>query len=262
MSLKLKKKLKKSLSQNFLVNASIADHIASAADYDENKIILEIGCGKGALTQFLCKKKNKAYHIVEYDERWAKYIYEEYKNKGSCLSVFCQSILDHVILSAEQYIIVSNIPYHITYPIIEKIWSWALQVDQAVLMMQEEVAQKLVKRSGSSYGPISVVSQLLFDLKLDIKVTPENFVPAPKVDSRVVIFSKKIDTDDLVPYLADFKLYLGYFFAFPRKKIKHQGMPEAVFMTIPPEFHDRRAQEINPRDFLSLYKTYNRTKGK
>lgn len=250
------KKLKKSLSQSFLINDIIGSHIANLGNYDKDTILLEIGCGKGALTQFLYKKQNKSYHIVELDPRWAKYITEEYKNKTENLIVFNKNILDHVITKDESYIIIGNIPYHITFLILEKLFSWYNNMKEIIIMVQEEVAQKITQKSGRSYGPISIISQLLFDITLDIKITPENFTPQPQVFSRVLIFKKKHNTTININEIEEIKKFISYFFHLPRKKIKSQGIPESILMDIPKYILDLRAQEIQSDDFYNLYKIY------
>lgn len=256
MSISLEKKLKKSLSQNFLINSNIASAIVALGCYNENVVLLEIGCGKGALTQFLFNQKKKSYHIVELDGRWAKYIYEEYKNKVNQFFVHNENILDYHLFENERYIIVGNIPYHITCPIIEKLFLWCHNIDQAIIMMQEEVAQKIAKRGGSSYGPLSVVAQLLFDIELSLKIESEYFIPQPKVNSRIVIFKKKLEQKLISEDYIFFRKYIAGFFSFPRKKIKHQGLPSCILQSLTETQKNLRAQEISPDEFLVLYCQY------
>ena len=250
------KKLKKELSQNFLINDAIGSHITNLGNYNKDTILLEIGCGRGALTQFLYKKQNKSYHIVELDPRWAKFINEEYKNKTEKLTVFNKSILDHNILKNESYNIIGNIPYHITFLILEKLFSWYNNINEIIIMVQEEVAFKITQRSGRSYGPISIISQLLFDITLDIKITPENFIPQPQVTSRIIIFKKKTNPIININEIMEIKKFISYFFHSPRKKIKSQGIQESILIHIPEYILNLRAQEIGCDNFYNLYKIY------
>lgn len=252
MKNKIEKKLKKSFGQNFLKNDHIAQKITDYVNY-KSDIILEIGPGKGALTKYIIKKKYIEYHIVELDEYWADKIKKEYqKDNNSCI-VFQKNILYYEFDLNKKYSVVGNIPYNITFPIIMKLIDCSDAIDNAVIMMQEEVAQKLIKKSGSNYGPISILTQLFFDIELLDFVFSREFIPQPKVNSRVVKFLKKTNLLCLLHNLEKFKKFLSYFFVYPRKKIKHQGMPEVILFQLSEEIHNKRAQELDPEFFLSLF---------
>jgi 16S rRNA A1518/A1519 N6-dimethyltransferase RsmA/KsgA/DIM1 with predicted DNA glycosylase/AP lyase activity len=120
-------------------------------------------------------------------------------------------------------------------------------------MVQEEVAQKIAKKSGSSYGPISVISQLLFDIKLHQKVAPHEFIPEPRVFSRVIEFKKKINTILNLSLLDQFKKFLGMLFTHPRKKIKHQGIPETIKSFFNETILNSRSQELFPEELYNLF---------
>jgi 16S rRNA (adenine1518-N6/adenine1519-N6)-dimethyltransferase len=119
MKKKLEKTLKKSLGQNFLHNTILAYDITQHIPDNKEAIILEIGCGNGALTKYIKDKEYKEYHIVEYDSKWAKFITEEYIKKSSSIIMHNQDILIHEIKKNERYTIIGNIPYNITYGIIQ-----------------------------------------------------------------------------------------------------------------------------------------------
>jgi 16S rRNA (adenine1518-N6/adenine1519-N6)-dimethyltransferase len=249
----LEKTLKKSLGQNFLHNTFLAYDITEHLISTKESIILEIGCGNGALTKYIKDKEYKEFHIVEYDEKWAKFITEEYIKKNSLIIMHNQDILMHEIKKNEKYNIIGNIPYNITYSIIQKIFNWYNSIDIAIIMMQEEVAQKIAKTSGSSYGPISVISQLLFDIKLHQKVAPFEFVPEPRVFSRVIELKKKVTTILDFALLEEFKKFLSILFSHPRKKIKHQGLPEALKLLFPQDILNQRSQELSPEIIYNLF---------
>lgn len=253
MKKKLEKTLKKSLGQNFLYNTILAYDITQHLVNTKDSIILEIGCGNGALTKYIKDKEYKEFHIVEYDTKWAKFASDEYIKKESLIIMHNQDILLHEIKQNERYNIIGNIPYNITYSIIQKIFSWYNSIDMVIIMTQEEVAQKIAKKSGSTYGPISVISQLLFDITLHEKVAPFEFVPQPKVFSRVIEFKKKATTIIDFNVLDEFKKFLGIMFSHPRKKIKHQGMPESIKINFNEDILNSRSQELNPETLYNLF---------
>lgn len=252
MKNKLEKTLKKSLGQNFLHNTILAYDITEHLNSDNNSIILEIGCGNGALTKYIKDKKYKEYHIVELDTKWANFISEEYIKKDFRIKIFNEDILLHNINKEEKYYIIGNIPYNITYSIIQKIFNWYPSINVALLMVQEEVAQKIIKKSGSTYGPISIISQLLFNIKLHQKVAPFEFVPEPKVFSRIIEFEKKDTILDL-NLLEKFKKFLAILFIHPRKKIKHQGIDQGIIIQFNESILNKRSQELSPKDIYNLF---------
>ncbi len=253
MTKKLEKTLKKSLGQNFLHNTILAYDITEHLANTDNSIILEIGCGNGALTKYIKDKKYKEYHIVEFDQKWAKFIDEEYIKKGSSIIMYNEDILSHLIKDNEVYTIIGNIPYNITYSIIQKIFSWYSSIELVILMVQEEVAQKIAKKFGSTYGPISVISQLLFDIKLHQKVAPFEFVPQPRVFSRIIEFKKKKSIILDFKLLDEFKKFLSIMFSHPRKKIKHQGIPENIKKFFNDDILNNRSQEMSPENLYNLF---------
>ena len=215
------KGLKKSLGQHFLINDFVINNIVSLAPINEQSAILEIGCGNGALTKKITQKKYASYDIVEIDPRWAKYIFEEYKKYN--VVVHEKSILDYDLSSSnKKYTIIGNLPYNITYKIMEWFLDQYNYIDNTIVcMIQDEVALKIAKKSGRDYGPISVFMQAFFDVSIHDYVVPEDFTPPPKVFSRVIVFKKLVSPKITSCHMVIFKKFLSLLFAFPRKKIKH-----------------------------------------
>lgn len=248
----LKKTLKKSLGQNFLINQELCSDIVALVPSTFQQNILEIGCGNGALTRFLVNKECNKYTIVELDERWAKYVREEFGAHYRNVEIKNENILDFKLNDNAHYVIVGNIPYNITHLILKKIISWCCQIDSFTLMMQEEVAQKLIKKKGAGYGPISVIMQLLFHMKLYYKISPKEFVPSPRVFSRIMQGKKEIQLqlDDLF----QFQSFLEKIFRFPRKKIKNQTIDISLLSLIDQDTQEKRAQEMTSIEIYQLYK--------
>ena len=108
-------------------------------------------------------------------------------------------------------------------------------------------------KSGSTYGPISVISQLLFDITLHEKVAPFEFVPQPKVFSRVIEFKKRKSTILDLQFLDEFKKFLKIMFSHPRKKIKHQGVPDYLKEFFNEDIFNKRSQELSPEVLYNLF---------
>jgi 16S rRNA (adenine1518-N6/adenine1519-N6)-dimethyltransferase len=247
-------KLKKSLGQHFLIDTDLASSIAGLIKpFEKNTTLLEIGPGNGALTEHLVNVPVTKYLIIELDSYWKKIIEKRYTAQHPHIEIREENILDTRLAKNQCYTVIGNIPYNITFPILKKIISLRSCITKAVLMTQEEVAQKLVAQRGSSYGPISVLMQTFFTIKLSHKVPPAAFCPPPKVTSRVFVLEKKA-TEIKEEELNNFSQFLGKIFRLPRKKIKNQGLPEHVLLSFDEEIQEKRAQELSPEKLYTLFK--------
>ena len=210
-------KNKKSLGQHWLKNRAILEEIADLAidgvcDDNDIPICVEIGPGLGTLTSSLLKRFDKVV-AVEYDKRLAENLPKSFPGKN--LEVKNEDILDYDFAEfKEPYVVVGNIPYYITSPIIEKLLIAEVLPERIVLLMQKEVAERILSERES------VLS--LF-VKNRAKVFPgpvvlaQEFTPPPKVDSEVIVMEplSRPLVDDKV-----FKLIKTGFLA-PRKKLIH-----------------------------------------
>ena len=180
---------KKSLGQNFLNNEKVLERIVSLVNSD--KQILEIGPGSGALTKHLVKKGKVT--AIEIDTRL-----KEYLDKIDNLEVIYADIMKVNLndILTKDTIVVANIPYYITTPIITKLMDKG-KVSEMVLMVQKEVAERISAKSHTkNYGYFTVLVQSRFDVSLEFVVGKENFIPVPKVDSAVIklVRNEKIDS--------------------------------------------------------------------
>lgn len=179
---------KKSLGQNFLRDANISRKIIGSLNIQPSDCVLEIGPGEGALTEHLAAAAGKLI-LVELDDRIVERLRETF---GRPVEILHQDILtvDLEELAQRQRTslrVVGNIPYNITSPILFHILDHRTAVNDATLMMQKEVARRLVASSGGKeYGILSVFCQLYADTRLLFDVSPNAFIPKPKVISSVV----------------------------------------------------------------------------
>jgi len=188
--------LKKAYGQNFLTDRTLLDEIVEKAGVTENDTVLEIGCGAGALTTSLARKAKKVIGY-EIDER-LKPVLNEVLSEFDNVEIVFSDVMKNKMTDIEKklggkYIMVANLPYYITTPIVMRFIEDAKNLKAMVIMVQEEVAYRFSAKAGTSdYGAITVGINLRGSADVIINVPREKFTPAPNVDSAVV----KIDIDE------------------------------------------------------------------
>ena len=180
---------KKSLSQNFLVNLHAAQRIVDSLNLSPEDAVLEIGAGKGVLTQFLTEQAKKVY-AVELDKSLYEFLREKFSNQKN-LEIINQDILQldlkKVLPSSPKIKIIGNLPYQITSPILDWLIEYKELISQAVLMVQKEVAIRMSASPGSKdFSPLSIFVQVYTNPKILFSLKPGSFNPAPKVESSVI----------------------------------------------------------------------------
>jgi len=172
---------KKAFGQHFLRKQSTVDHMIDKVVITPQTSILEIGCGDGFLTKSILTQTNcKQLLVYEIDPDWSKFV--EDKIKDSRLKILLQDVLqaDFSMLSENKpWVVLANLPYQITFPILFLFQKNKHLFNEGVVMVQEEVAQKVVSTSGKKYTHVSMFLQYHFDWKLLEKVEPGAFTPPP-----------------------------------------------------------------------------------
>ena len=182
---------KQSLGQNFLYDEGLLAELTAAAGVTEDEDVLEIGPGCGSLTKHLCDAANRVL-AVELDERLIPLLrafLDEKKNltvvQGDVMSLNLQEVTAEL---KKPFAVVANIPYYITTPLIKLLLNGELPVNRLALMVQQEVADKILAQPGEdAWGPLSILCQFLCEPRLAVKVPAEMFTPPPKVDSAFVV---------------------------------------------------------------------------
>jgi len=181
---------KKSLGQNFLKSEVALNKMCEAGEVDEQDIVLEIGPGKGALTEKLLEKAKKVL-AIEKDNELFEFLKEKFVNeiKNGKLELINEDILDIDVknynLKNGEYKIIANIPYNITGAIFKKFLSGDIQPQKMVLLVQKEVAERIVTRDGKE-SILSISVKVYGTPKYIMKVNKRFFSPSPKVDSAIV----------------------------------------------------------------------------
>lgn len=185
---------RKSFGQHWLKDGSVHNAIIQAAQLTPETHVLEVGPGTGQLTRRLL---NAAGHVtaIELDRDLHRILVKKFAPKEH-LTLILADFLE-LPLPPEPTVVVANIPYNITSPILDRLlgrlMAPVLQFERIVLLLQKEVADRLVAAPGSkTYGALSVRSQLLAECTWVCDVPPRAFVPPPKVTSSVVRLVPKL----------------------------------------------------------------------
>ena len=181
-------KMSKKLGQNFLIKRGIVDEIVKAADLQEGEPVLEIGPGIGTLTQGLAQSCANVT-VIELDTRLLEVLdttLAQYSNvtivHGDVLKLDVPSIMNN-----EPFKVVANLPYYITTPIIMSLLESRLPIERLVVIVQKEVALRMVAKPGTKdYGALSVAVQYYTKPDIVLDVPPKSFLPAPAVTSSVI----------------------------------------------------------------------------
>lgn len=245
--------LQKKHGQFFLRDQRVVMDMLASVDL-KNASVFEIGCGDGFLTRSILAEPVKQLHVFEIDPMWGKRVQETYGNPRLTMHVtdFLE-ISSDMLASDTRWIVLSNLPYHVTFPILHKIKEFGDLVPAGAFMMQEEVAQKLVRSSGKGYGYVSLFFQYYFDWKLLSKVVPGCFYPEPKVFSRLIAFTRKKDVAE-IPQEKDFWRFIRFCFSQPRRTLRNNLAQTHIDLeTIAAETLDLRSQQLSMSDFLKLW---------
>lgn len=200
---KYKIKAKKALGQNFLINDRVINEIASLVEV-EWKNIIEVGPWYWALTEKLVNLKPKSLNLVELDQDMIDILEDRISNLDFDLSNIDFKINRRDILKYEpesnDYSVIANIPYYITSPILRHfLYDVEKKPESMVILMQKEVAEKIMLNFKNKSSVLSLFIEKKSDVSYEIDVPKDLFVPAPKVDSAVLLFkynNKFEDIDD------------------------------------------------------------------
>ena len=189
---------KKSLGQNFLIDTNILKKIVSFADLNENSGAIEIGPGIGALTEQLARSSKKVV-AFEIDQRLLPILNDTlspYSNvkviHKDVLEANVQSMMAEEFQGIEDVMVVANLPYYVTTPIIMKLLEEHLPIRGIVCMLQKEVADRISAKPGTKeYGSLSIAIQYYTEAETVMIVPKTVFVPQPNVDSAVIRLTKR-----------------------------------------------------------------------
>lgn len=191
--------VKKSLGQNFLIEPNILTKIIDAVQIDKATNVIEIGPGIGALTERIAREAN---HVLafEIDGRLIP-ILEDTLSPYSNVTVIHEDILKVPLKETieqifdvveKKLLVVANLPYYITTPIIMNLLESRLPIDGFAMMMQKEVAQRMTAQPNTkAYGSLTIAIQYWCEAKIGFIVPRSVFNPMPNVDSAVLLLNRR-----------------------------------------------------------------------
>ena len=213
-------KAKKKFGQNFLVDRYFISRIVNEINPKEGNNILEIGPGKGAITEPILKKTNHI-SVVEIDPDMIKILKHKISTKN--ISILAEDVLGINDEFFEKFNkIIGNLPYYIATEIILKLTKIYSSSSELYFMVQKEVAERITANpSSKSFGRLSVILQYYFDTELLFELPPEAFSPQPKITSAFIRLIRKKRVSLKVVDKDSFEKIVKVAFSQKRKTIKN-----------------------------------------
>ena len=243
---------KKKWGQNFLVDNNLLDKIIKTIDITTEENVLEIGPGQGALSEKLVDVA-KSLSMVEIDPDLIKIL--EVHEKLSGLKIINQDILkvDLDSLEIDSPVVIGNIPYNITSPIIfwliDHLDSW----DRAYLMVQKEVAQRLTGKIGTKdYSRVTFMTRLFFDIKICFSISPNVFIPRPKVQSAFISIEKRSDFNKNDVNIKKFSQVVRMAFNQRRKMLRNSLSTLNIDLDVCKVDFKRRPEQLTVSEFIDI----------
>lgn len=214
---------KKRLSQNFLIDRNVAAKIVSTAKISKGDLVIEVGPGRGMLTELIAGAGAKLT-CIEIDPALSNSLEERFKDASNVKVINADalkfSFLDLGAGVEKKFKIISNLPYNISGPMLAKLIDEREVFFSMHLMFQKEVALRIVAVPGTkAYGSLSVLAQTYMDVKLLFDIPPHLFRPVPKVESTLI--SLRVLDAPRVPVTSEgfYKLVVRSAFAQRRKTL-------------------------------------------
>lgn len=210
---------RKRLGQHFLTDRNILDRIAAALAAPPGATVLEIGPGRGALTEILAQRAGRLV-AIELDRELVRYLVDRFKGRPNVQIVEADALgVAWGALAGGSYYLAGNLPYYVTTPLLFRTIEEP-RPERAVFVVQEEVARRAVARAGTrEYGALSVNLQVWSRPFLAGQIPAGAFYPRPKVDSAILVIEKR----DLVPLppteAAAFSRFTKSLFGLRRKQL-------------------------------------------
>jgi 16S rRNA (adenine1518-N6/adenine1519-N6)-dimethyltransferase len=253
---------KKSLGQNFLIDKNIIKKIINIIDIG-NKNIIEIGAGKGALTNEIIKKKPKSLSIIEKDFYLSKELNLKYKN-NKIVKIYNIDVLKLNIekLCRKNSVIFGNLPYNISSQILVKILKfkkWPPKFTDLILMFQKELGEKILgKFPSANYGRLSILTNYRLKILKKFLVSPNCFLPKPKVTSLVIHFKPQL-SKIILKDITNLEKITNIIFSNKRKMINKnikKILSKKDILLINNLKLNLRPAEIEPEIFYKIAKLY------
>ena len=251
----------KKLGQHFLINPEVLEIIVDIGEVVDTDVVIEIGAGLGCLTQTLAETAKNVI-AIEIDPILNEVLESQFSTCDTVQIIRADILeidLSSLFSPKTRPKVIANLPYGITTPILWKLLEHTDQLESCILMMQREVAERIVATpGGKDYGALTIGVSYYVDTSLIVTLAPENFYPAPKVDSALIKLSMRDKPRVEVQDEAHFFRVVREAFRGRRKMLKnalkrfatsdrlHQTLKE---LNIKPE---RRAETLDITEFAAL----------
>lgn len=247
---------KKKLGQHFLHDKNIAEKIVKSINPDDNIPIVEIGPGKGALTDFLIKHSDN-FLLIEVDKESVDFLLDKYKDYE--LNIIQDDFLKidiKTICNSNPIKLLGNLPYNISSQIFFKIIENRIFIPEVVCMIQKEVAIRIAAKPNSkTYGILSVLLQLFYDIEYLFTVGEKVFTPPPKVKSGVIRLKRHTTKIEGVEEKKLFQIVKQSF--NQRRKTLRKSLKSLVSPDLTNKHSDlfnKRPEQLNCSEFINLTK--------
>ncbi len=258
----------KALGQNFLINADVCPAMADMLGSDDSTGVIEIGPGIGVLTKELCKTAKKVV-AIELDKRLFPVLDEtlaDYGNleiiEGDVMKLDLRELINEKFADCSSIKVCANLPYYITSPVIMTLLESNLPVDEIVVMVQKEAAERLCAPIGSrEAGAVSVAVNYYGQAEILFEVGRESFMPSPKVDSMVIKITLRDSREYLINDEKKFFSLVKSAFSQRRKTLVNSisntlGISKSDITNALNELGldaNIRAEKLRMEDFVNLY---------
>ena len=254
---------KKSLGQNFLIEKNIVKKILSLTSF-KGKNIIEIGPGKGALTDEIIKMKPKLLILIEKDEALTNYLNSKYSLEKT-VKIYNTDILNFNFekINKDKIIIIGNLPYNISSQILIKILKYKkikTKFDDLIFMFQKELGEKIIgKFPSKNYGRLSIITNFKLRVIKKFLVSANCFFPKPKVTSMVIHFKTLKKNLFNINNISNLEKITNILFSNKRKMINKRIshiLDNRKIKKLPNLNLKLRPEKISPETFYKITELY------
>ncbi len=244
---------KKSLGQNFLIDKNICNKIVNLTNISD-KEVLEIGPGKGILTDTILLKKPKKLTIIEKDKKLYEFLKKKYHKINNINIINCDVLKFNFSKNNNKEFIISNLPYNISIKIIFDLLKIRNRFYELIFMIQKEVANKMDYKRNNKKNRLNFFIESVSNFNIEFNLTNNVFYPKPKVESSVVRIIPKNDIKFDYNLLENFSKEI---FKHKRKKISNNlNLNNKKIKYISKISLDKRAEDLTNNELLKIFKYY------
>lgn len=256
---------RKSLGQNFLQDPNIINKIVAGLGVNNKDIIVEIGPGRGALTELIIPQAGHT-HLIEFDRDLVRH-WQSQADSIDNLTVHGHDVLkfdlNDIIKTTDRKLkVIGNLPYNISSPVLFHLMQYAEHIEHQVVMLQKEVVERMAAEAGSKqFGRLSVMLQQRYQIENLFKVPPTAFFPPPKVDSAIARLTPLTDVSHPVSNQIDFEKVVKQAFSMRRKTLRNtlKGLLDSEQIESLDINPSARAETLEVAQFAALSNLYSKS---